>query len=330
MFRSLRTALVLCLPFVVGSLPYRRALADAELPSRLVVRFDESARDLDQAAIHAALTHELGFAPDRDGSNHAATLTIAVTGDDELSLSYRPEPNTLARRVALTEGSDLPELVAHLAGNLVRDQAAAILDELRPAPTSPKGTESPPRAPREGEDDAALSPAERWWLSLLVGGSVVQRSVELTVQPSRRWGAVELSLPVRAAYWNTNILAGEAADGTSGLSGNFDIYQLTLPLGLEYRVIEYEHAYLQLGGYGGVRFAFLPSAEKNVLSGSGARVALGLQTTLGLRLGERSGLLLRGTWDILPGPRMVVWSGDTRYELSGVPIGAHLGWQTGW
>jgi len=95
------------------------------------VIFEDSARDLPQAEIRAAIEQELGPSPSE--GEEAPRLSIAVGADQRMSLRFEAGPVTRERTVAPpARAADVPVVLALIAGNLAREQVAA----QRPAPTA--------------------------------------------------------------------------------------------------------------------------------------------------------------------------------------------------
>ena len=135
----------------VALLPAGRAAAQP-LPGSVLLRFEDTTQDLDREAIRSAITRELDVQMLSEAPEQAPTLTIALTPQNELQVTYRPARESLSRSVPLATAGDAPALAAHLAGNLVRNEAFALVTELQaPGPAqsagSSHGEASPPTAP---------------------------------------------------------------------------------------------------------------------------------------------------------------------------------------
>ena len=87
---------------------------------------------LDDRALQAAIQREL------DGVPPEGHLDVAVKADGTATVSYlRPDGSTLERTVVLPARDDeAVEMLALLAGNLVRDQAGDVIADLEPVPSA--------------------------------------------------------------------------------------------------------------------------------------------------------------------------------------------------
>jgi hypothetical protein len=103
-------------------------------------------------ALSAALTSELGVAISTAESARGTIPTISVTrlasGNVEVALSSRSLPRASRELVLTGTAEEQNETVALIAANLVRNEAAALLPDLRPAPSAlvsaaPKVPEKP-------------------------------------------------------------------------------------------------------------------------------------------------------------------------------------------
>jgi hypothetical protein len=119
------------------------AAQGSDLPSELVLRIDPSAAKFDQAQIRAALARELGVPLADAGSAAAPTLTVRLTDGGDLELIYDPERRRITRSAPLTQSTVVPELIANLAGNMVRDEASMLIADLQTEPHAPATTVAP-------------------------------------------------------------------------------------------------------------------------------------------------------------------------------------------
>lgn len=317
----------------------------ADAPESLVLRFDPSAAHLDQVSIRAAIAHELAMTLANEGSDQAATLIVSVTEGGEAQLTYRPARDVLTRSIPVTSTSNTPQLIAHLAGNLVRNEANALLAELQPAPTAEAG---PTPTATEGATQSVPSSAstrtaretpylENAWIFSVLGGGGMSLADDdpafgnLVLQLSKRIDRLEVGVGARLAYGNMHIVARPVGldEGIFGFSSVAIGYQVTLPVSAEYRVLGSPEAYLQLGVATGLRFAGFMNQSSSISSGSDLYVTLGVQATTGFALAENHGVMLRVGWDILPVTHEIDHS-DGTYGLEPLPFGVQLGWQIGW
>jgi hypothetical protein len=326
----------------------------AELPDTLVLRFEPETSDLDQAAIRVAVATELRIPLALEGSEHAATLTIGRAASGEVRVSYRPARAELTRSVPVTGKSDVPGLIAHLAGNLVRSEAQELLAALAPAPSAPPAAVPAPTAaastapvtqplpacePKPCEPlSATLATApyfdDAWIFSVLAGGVPSgDEQLQLSLQLSRRIGRFELAAGARfgygrvdAQFYPTDVVGIALARATPRRVSS---YQLTLPLSAEYRVLGHDEAYLQLGGYVGYRLAGIMNQSESVTSGSDGDASFGLQATMGFRLAANHGVMLRLVWELAPKTHGVS-SSDGYYFVDALAPVAQVGWQIGW
>lgn len=320
-------------------------------PDTLVLRFDESAAALNQPSIRAAIAQELSMSLATEGSGQAATLVVAVTAGDEVQLSYRPSREVLTRSVPVTNTSDVPRLLAHLAGNLVRNEASALIADLQPPPVAVVPPPAQARTvemenvPVEGEpsqdqdtgDHATPYLRDAWIFSVLGGGWVALASNEgnyanLVFQLSKRFDRIEVGVGARFGYGNMRVVARPLCSSSCGTFEGAEAitgYQVTLPISAEYRVLGGDDAYLQLGGALGLRMSGIFNRSVSVTSGSDPYLFLGLQATAGFRLGDSHGVILRVGWDAFP-PTQTVDESSGAFGLEPLPFGAQLGWQIGW
>lgn len=316
-----------------------------DAPESLVLRFDPSAAQLDQVSIRAAIAQELAMTLANTGSDQAATLIVSVTEGGEAQLTYRPAREVLTRSIPITSTSNTPQLIAHLAGNLVRNEANALLAELQPEPTADTTSARPPsegatpteRRPTPTHDAREIPYLDNAWIFSVLGGGGLSLADDdpafgnLVLQLSKRFDRVELGFGARLAYGNMRIV-GRTLDVDQGIFAFSDVaigYQVTLPVSAEYRVLGNHDAYLQMGVATGLRFAGFMNQSSSISSGSDAYLMLGVQATTGFALADNHGVMLRVGWDILPVMHQVDHS-DGSYQLEPLPFGVQLGWQIGW
>lgn len=315
-------------------------------PDTLVLRFDESAGSLDQTSIRAAIAQELSMSLATEGSEQAATLAVSVTAGGEVQLSYRPARDVLTRSVPVTNESDVPRLLAHLAGNLVRNEAGSLMADLQPPPVVGVRVPSPDPRDRVGDGFTDPQPAaptpppylDNAWVFSVLGGLGMTLNDELPeyahlmLQVSKRFDQLELGVGARFGYGQMRVVA-MSVDGGGGpafaATGWREGYQVTLPLSAEYRVLGGTDAYLQLGGALGARLSGVFNGGESVTSGSVPYLFVGVQATAGFRLGDNHGLILRVGWDVWP-PSLTVEQGNSSVGLASLPFGVQLGWQIGW
>lgn len=317
----------------------------AELPDTLVVQFEPSASALQHAEIRSAIARELGVPLAQHGGERAALLTVGLSSAGELVLTYQPERARLSRSVPLSDASAVAVLAAQLAGNLVRDEAGALLHALRPSePASQQSTAagapaypvaspaaSVPQARCKPDDpqlarEAAAPAAERaghasvgtpraylhdaWVTTVLGGGSFgPNEHGAVSLQQSRRIGRFELGLGAELAIGRNDArFTGDAA-GSPELDVRVTEVQLTVPLSLDVRLFGGEDGYFQLGAAVGYRLAGVLSGSN--LSGSEGDVALALRASAGVAVGERHGVVLRASWGLTPKEHTISTSGVT-------------------
>lgn len=316
------------LVFTLALLAPSLALAASELPESLVLQFEPSAASLDQAAIRLAVERELGRPIASSGADDAATLTVGLTAQGEVEVRYRPERARNTRTVPLTETRDVPRLVAHLAGNMVRDQAGVLIEQLSPAPgaslqpasaapspTTPSATPSA-AASAAGLADEPTGPGapsaaqrrpeylrDRWLTSLLLGASFgPNEGASLTLAQSRRWQRFEFGLGIEAgaARADARLYSDRILDVSSFASQDVRVTltQLTIAVGADVRLLGRDDAQLQVGCAAGYRIAGIVAGSK--LSGSNGDFALAPRVTAVFKLRGRHSLLLRGSWYVTP------------------------------
>lgn len=104
--------------------------------TNVAVVFEPSAADLPQAAIRSAVARELGMPEDRTVVAARRELSIGVETSELVVRFTSPDGHT-ERRVALPDdASQTPEVVRLIAGNLARDQRAAVVvaSDTKPQP----------------------------------------------------------------------------------------------------------------------------------------------------------------------------------------------------
>lgn len=318
--------------FAVLWVLHSRAYAQAaDLPDSLVLRFEEGTSELDQAAIRDALTAELRIPIAIEGSEEAATLSIGRAPSGEVRVSYRPAREQLTRSVPVTDKSDVPELIAHLAGNLVRSEARELLAGLAPAEPAPAPPAAPPPPPQPAASAPAAPAAEvapyfdDAWIFSALGGGVLSgdQQLQLTLQLSRRIGPFEFAFAPRLGYGRVD------AEVSGSYTERVSTHNVTLPISAEFRLLGRDEAYLQLGAYVGFRLAGIMNASESITSGSDGDVAFGFQTTMGFRLAPTHGVMLRILWEIVPETHSVSVSPET-YEVDALAPVLQVGWQIGW
>lgn len=297
------------------------ARADSNLPDGLVLLFEPSAASLDQTAIRLSVERELGRSMATHGAYDAATLTVGVTARGEVEVRYSPERTRTTRSVPISETRDVPLLIAHLAGNMVRDQAGVMLEQLAPSvdaapqPTPP-ATSAPAPSPtgptRPGEN--ALPGAgsiaenqpeylrERWLTSVLIGASFgPTEGASITVAQSRRFRRFEFGLGVEAGAARVDAELYRAridVEFAAAQEVRVTLAQLTVAVGVDLRVLGRDEAQLQIGCAAGYRSAGILAGSK--LSGSNGDFAFAPRVTAVFKLRGRHGLLLRGSWYVTP------------------------------
>jgi hypothetical protein len=118
-----------------------------------VVSVDQSG--LDGERVKAAIEQELGVSLRIDPSSEVR-LEVVVTGHRASVVYHSPGRDPVTRSVDLPKDPErATETIAFLAGNLARDEAEALLDELRAREPVP-----PPPAPPPAEAAAEVKPSE--------------------------------------------------------------------------------------------------------------------------------------------------------------------------
>jgi hypothetical protein len=133
------------------------ATAHGAGPPLIVVAVEARARSLDEARLRHAIGVELGeeaVAPGDPRADKArGTLTIDAF-EGKLVVTYAEHDALLARRVDMPASKDAAvRTVVLLAGNLARDEARDLADELRRTHVTPEGD-----APQETGPDAPATP----------------------------------------------------------------------------------------------------------------------------------------------------------------------------
>jgi hypothetical protein len=131
---------------------------------------------VDRDALRRALEAELGVAVEDAGGAPAYMPTLSVmslpNGNVEVALSSRTVPRS-TREFLLS--AQLPEerveMVTLIAANLIRNEAAALLPELRPAPPPPPVAASAPASPADAKlvDPCAPMPPREFGIDLWPG-----------------------------------------------------------------------------------------------------------------------------------------------------------------
>jgi hypothetical protein len=94
--------------------------------TNVAVLFDDSAAELPQADIRAAIARELGTSPDRTVVAASREISIGVEAN-ELVVRFSAPDGRAERRVAMpSDARQIPELVRLIAGNLARDPRALV------------------------------------------------------------------------------------------------------------------------------------------------------------------------------------------------------------
>jgi hypothetical protein len=231
----------------------------------------------------------------------------------------------------------MPGLIAHLAGNLVRNEARGLLTELArahadTAPASVAEAATAPRSTPEASPPLVQEPApylEDAWIFSALAGTVLSgdEQLQLSLQLSRRIGRLELAAGARFGYGRVDARVRELSGARS--DRRVSSYQVTLPLSAEFRLLGRDEGYLQLGGYVGYRLAGFMNQSESVTSGSDGDAAYGVQATVGFQLAPTHGFVLRLLWELAPDVHSVS-SSDGDYTLDPLAPIAQIGWQIGW
>jgi hypothetical protein len=120
--------------------------AQSSTGGALPVVIEVRASGLDGESVKVAIERELGV-PLRIDATAAQRLEIVITGRRAHVSYFAPGKEPVTRSVDLPRDRDrATETIAYLAGNLARDEAAALLSELRP-PETPSDEVPPPPVP---------------------------------------------------------------------------------------------------------------------------------------------------------------------------------------
>lgn len=331
----------------LGALTLLATASDAQIgnaqadtkPPALVLHLPDSLPESTRAATRAAIAAELALPVTQSGLSDAASLTVS-TENDHVEVTYREPRKVLTRKVTITAEDDLPTLLAELAGNLVRDEAALLIAELTPEPAPSSMPTEPAPADEATPCPAAEAPTlvreiiretapryldQDYVLSLLLGGELSgDEQIQFTLQVSRRFGPLDVGLSARLAYGRVDADVSGPDAGQTRVSA----YQVTIPVSLEYRVVSGDSAYLQLGGYAGLRLAGFMNKQESVTSGSDGDLSAGLQATAGFALADQHGLVLRLAWEIAP-LEHIVSNAPNIYRIEPLRAVAQVGWQIG-
>lgn len=121
------------------------ALADGE--PTILVQVDVGTSGLSADVVRAAIGRELGVATPSEGAA-ASSLSVKIVGSRARVSFVRSSGEKLEREVELPrEPSSRVEVIALLAGNLARDEAAALLEAMKKPEPEPAPEPSSPPAP---------------------------------------------------------------------------------------------------------------------------------------------------------------------------------------
>jgi hypothetical protein len=280
--------------------------ADTGAPSTLSIAFEPNATQLPATAIDAAIRAELARSADAEPATGELVIGLLA---GKLVLSFTPRPQSQVRMTEVpANADDIPAVVALLAGNLIRDQAAALLREspaVVPLPSEPAGapaiaaTPTVPVAPTEPEqpqDEREASPWPVLRVSLLargVGGGDLKGPVGGAPQPGIGFG---LRAEVSMGYFGAGVMLSHYSFGLSEavgaeLPGSGSFTDVFFPLKLQLPI---ERSPLELALYvaPGITLAGELTHEDVPLRGSSTTATLPLDVDLGYALG----LWLGGSW----------------------------------
>lgn len=137
--------------------------ARAAEPAPLVVKVDVGASGLSADVIRTAIGKELGVATSPEGAT-ASSLSVRLVGSRARVSFVRKSGEKLEREIDLpAEPSSRVEVIALLAGNLARDEAAALIASLKkpePEPAPPAEPAPAPVAEQKPADPPAKKSAE--------------------------------------------------------------------------------------------------------------------------------------------------------------------------
>ncbi len=301
-----------------------------------MLRFDPSAANLNQSAIYAAVAEEVHLIVADEGSEQAATLTVSVTSGGDIQLIYRPAHETVARTIPVTNTSNVPRLIGHLAGNMVRDEASSVLATLGPdaAPPAPQATPEPAQPAtiairphtldpwRNDPESASDAPyLQDKWITTVMFGSAIDAlpQTRIAVHQTKRFDRLEIGVGLQFDLGRTRTGAGDHG-----------AYQVTLPVSAEYRALGANEGYLQLGTSFGLRVGQLLDRKLGARSDAHAQLAIDLHVTAGFATARDQGVLIRAGIGVLPN-RFDVWT-DRFGHLAVDPMQPtlQLGYQAGW
>jgi hypothetical protein len=181
--RHLGVTIAIVAPMLVSS------LAAAEENDARIVLAVESLEGVDPEALREAIAAELGVDVALAAPGVAGRGTLSVRGDGkDVVVTFTREGKVVGRTIERPNKPETAiEMIALLSGNLVRDEASGLIDELRkkahpppPAPTPPAPPPPPPApAPKE---EPAPGPcdfiAEHWWWGIDLAPGAGMSSVE--------------------------------------------------------------------------------------------------------------------------------------------------------
>lgn len=310
-------------------------------PDHLVLRFDPSAANLNQGAIYAAVAEEVHVIVADEGSEQAATLTVSVTSGGDIRLTYRPAHETVARTIPITNTSNVPRLIGHLAGNMVRDEASALLADIQPNATPSATPARAPAAPaseqpatitirphtldpwRNDPDTGNDAPylQDKWITTVMIGGAIdALPQARLALHQTKRFDRLEVGVGVQLDLGRVHTNASDSA-----------AYQFTVPLSAEYRVLGGRESYLQLGTSFGLRVGQLLASDFGTNSSTHATLAVDLHVTAGFATGRNQGIVVRAGIGVLPNRFHVdSYSSDVEAAVDPMFPTIQLGYQAGW
>jgi len=183
---------------------FRPALAQPPPRAVIVVEVDAAATEIDAATLRKSIGDELAMdavAPD-DPRAASARGTIHVAIDratKKLVVSYRARSAPIVRDVALPDdAAGAVRAAVVLAGNLARDEASDLADELRKRAQKP----APPKAAPTSNDEARLRAVLAYnaeearggrralgWSLFAAGVVSAGAGVWATTHESREWGS---------------------------------------------------------------------------------------------------------------------------------------------
>ncbi|MGZ3418410.1 MAG: LA_2272 family surface repeat-containing protein [Polyangiales bacterium] len=181
--RHLAVAIAIVAPLVA-------TLAAAEENDARIVLAVDALDGVDPEALREAIAAELGVDVALAAPGIAGRGTLSVRGEGkDVVVTFTREGKSVSRTIARPgKTATAIEMIALLSGNLVRDEASGLIDELRkkappaPSPSPSVAPKPPPPAPAKEEPPAPPGPcdlmADHWWWGVDLAPGAGMSSVE--------------------------------------------------------------------------------------------------------------------------------------------------------